>query len=425
MNLPKSLRTGPAIVLGLVSAGFVACVGENAPLESSPDASTQPGEDASSADAAQPVEDASTTDATQPTEDAAVDAPLTCEGGTVACATSCVDLQSDREHCGGCGHSCGGGVCDAGICQPFTVTEGLKQLHDVAFDAEYLYFTYDNVVQRCAKGSSCAGAERQTLADFSGQDDDGTGEIEVADGRVAFIGGTNGTSKWYACPVAGCASLSSMRAARDGFDALVAGGTTFHALPRSSGLATTSCTQEGCSVGSTRVPYANVRTPLAASSDAVYYAARVDSAIVGLARCANGEASCALGSTATLVTNVKTVQKLVATSTRLFFLWPGGPSGGSRIGHCPLAGCADAGAPSRVRDSINDWHDLTAHEDTVVWLDEAGKLNSCTVDGCAAPRQLADGLTQASGFVDDGRFVYWLENAGVFTPTGRIRAVAR
>jgi hypothetical protein len=44
--------------------------------------------------------------------DSGTDAPISCDG---------VDLQTSKDHCGRCGHSCGGGECNAGKCQPLQI----------------------------------------------------------------------------------------------------------------------------------------------------------------------------------------------------------------------------------------------------------------------------------------------------------------
>jgi len=53
-------------------------------------------------------------------------------------------LFSDSEHCGVCGHSCGGGDCDNGVCQPVAIDNG--HVLGIDYDAlvhegDYLYFT--------------------------------------------------------------------------------------------------------------------------------------------------------------------------------------------------------------------------------------------------------------------------------------------
>jgi hypothetical protein len=48
------------------------------------------------------------------------DAALTIDGGD---AQVCVDVSSDPNNCGSCGHGCLGGSCKAGVCQPFTLPQ--------------------------------------------------------------------------------------------------------------------------------------------------------------------------------------------------------------------------------------------------------------------------------------------------------------
>ncbi|HEY8432812.1 MAG TPA: hypothetical protein VIL20_30785, partial [Sandaracinaceae bacterium] len=40
-----------------------------------------------------------------------------CEEGLTLCGTACVDLRTDRSHCGGCGMACGTDeLCQGGTC---------------------------------------------------------------------------------------------------------------------------------------------------------------------------------------------------------------------------------------------------------------------------------------------------------------------
>lgn len=45
----------------------------------------------------------------------------TGDGGPDGPTTCNADLQTDKQHCGRCGHSCGGGECKAGKCQPLQI----------------------------------------------------------------------------------------------------------------------------------------------------------------------------------------------------------------------------------------------------------------------------------------------------------------
>jgi len=66
----------------------------------------------------------------------------TCSTPKTACSNSCVDLQTDSNNCGRCGHTCGSGACLAGQCQPVAVT-GTLSLTPTLFgsDSQYLYYT--------------------------------------------------------------------------------------------------------------------------------------------------------------------------------------------------------------------------------------------------------------------------------------------
>ncbi|MFK7991116.1 MAG: FG-GAP-like repeat-containing protein [Sandaracinaceae bacterium] len=50
-----------------------------------------------------------------------------CEGGGTGCGTDCVDVRSDRNHCGGCGIECGDEEsCMSGVCQGLDLDGGVR-----------------------------------------------------------------------------------------------------------------------------------------------------------------------------------------------------------------------------------------------------------------------------------------------------------
>ena len=64
-----------------------------------------------------------------------------CSVKLTACSDSCFDLNSDGKNCGTCGHSCLGGVCDLGSCQPVQVAASQSRLYKMATDGNYLYWS--------------------------------------------------------------------------------------------------------------------------------------------------------------------------------------------------------------------------------------------------------------------------------------------
>jgi hypothetical protein len=61
------------------------------------------------------------------------DAPVTGDTG------QCGDTQKSADNCGRCGHSCLGGTCDAGQCQPVTLAANISP-RDLAVDAKHVYW---------------------------------------------------------------------------------------------------------------------------------------------------------------------------------------------------------------------------------------------------------------------------------------------
>ena len=65
-----------------------------------------------------------------------------CATPKSTCGTSCVDVQgTDANNCGSCGHSCLGGTCSAGKCQPATMVSGMGEDPVVlGVDSQYVYY---------------------------------------------------------------------------------------------------------------------------------------------------------------------------------------------------------------------------------------------------------------------------------------------
>ena len=74
-----------------------------------------------------------------------------CPSGDVVCGTSCTSTQTDPLNCGTCGHSCLGGTCSAGMCQPITIAALYGGTFNfefgVAIDTTNIYFTTGSASQ--------------------------------------------------------------------------------------------------------------------------------------------------------------------------------------------------------------------------------------------------------------------------------------
>ena len=67
--------------------------------------------------------------------------PVVCTAPLSACSNACVNLKTDPKNCNACGHSCLGGVCDTGTCQPVNVVTGQAGVNNLETDGTYVYWT--------------------------------------------------------------------------------------------------------------------------------------------------------------------------------------------------------------------------------------------------------------------------------------------
>jgi hypothetical protein len=127
---------------------------------------------------------------TAPLDEAGVEGSVTADGAPVpACDPATV--ASDANHCGKCGHSCLGGTCMAGRCQPVLVGTSIgEEVIDVAVDAKRaLWLTTSSGswaglghVYYCPR-EGCAGAPPTSI---TGSTAFSTGSL-AGDGKIAFF----------------------------------------------------------------------------------------------------------------------------------------------------------------------------------------------------------------------------------------------
>jgi hypothetical protein len=110
--------------------------------------------------------------------------------GSIACNNVCVDGQTNAKNCGACGHSCVGGTCSAGKCQPWKVAAPplTKTPVDIASDGTNLVWADSGLLKVMQVGVK--GAVAITI----GSDADLTriSEVTMRGGKVAWT--TAGTS---------------------------------------------------------------------------------------------------------------------------------------------------------------------------------------------------------------------------------------
>ena len=112
----------------------------------------------------------------------------------------CGDTTQDKDNCGRCGHSCLGGDCAGGKCQPVAIAPGQGQISDVVIDATYVYFSSisGDIVGRVAK----TGGVVKTLA--SAPAVHVAKRVRVNATHVYWANDDFGPGTVSRCPITGC-----------------------------------------------------------------------------------------------------------------------------------------------------------------------------------------------------------------------------
>jgi hypothetical protein len=124
------------------------------------------------------------------------------DGGLFACDA---DINASALHCGRCGHSCLGGGCEGGLCQPVAIAQGLGTVGGVVINDTHVYFTTlpgDNKIQRVAK----TGGTVDTLA--SGASVRQAKHLAINATHVYWANAELFGGAINRCPLAGCGAAT-------------------------------------------------------------------------------------------------------------------------------------------------------------------------------------------------------------------------
>jgi hypothetical protein len=61
--------------------------------------------------------------------------------GQMTCSGACVDVATDANNCGTCGHSCAGAQCSGGTCQPLILASAQDSPYGITVDSTSVYWT--------------------------------------------------------------------------------------------------------------------------------------------------------------------------------------------------------------------------------------------------------------------------------------------
>ena len=342
-------------------------------------------------------------------------------GGAGGCTA---DIATSPTNCGACGHSCGGGMCSLGVCQPF-VLPGITA-SSISVDTTSLYFTSSTKVLACPK-TGCV--LQPTQLDDMGPTGYSTWAVNVTNGSLFFMSAPTqaGTEHddLFLCPLAGCPSPAPpIATARFGVSYLSnSGNDVYWADADQRATFRRVCQPDGgtCDAIVTIIPEAVEMRHLAARSDEFYF---VDT--LGLQKCpyAGCPGTVATATGATLLTG------MVGTSLPTAVLYYNGlvymqfgdtmHTLNGAIRTCSPADC-DAHVPKTIVSGRDPLSGLAVDANGVYWLED-NTLYSCAPNGCVGgAKTLATGITRTLNtglnpwpIVTDSAFIYWInDDAGV------------
>jgi hypothetical protein len=140
-----------------------------------------------------------------------------CMTGDTLCGTSCVNEQNDNQNCGSCGHSCAGGKCQSGVCQPLQIATEVA--YDIVIaqskaywvdESTHVYSCSTTGVGMCGATSIATGQTTERIAY------DGVGNIFWTNQTGGSIGEYVIASNTASTPVTGLAAPQGIAA--DGTD---------------------------------------------------------------------------------------------------------------------------------------------------------------------------------------------------------------
>ena len=350
-----------------------------------------------------------------------------CAGGLTLCADICVDTQGSGTQCGACGHSCGGGQCSGGLCQPFPAANGFTAVHAIAASPSGIIISADNDVSLCANPSGCSAATLKTIRAGVSQLND----VTVAGTDVYFDGNVGNSEIVYRCPIAGCPGTGPTiveNITNDGIGRVVAGPNDVLWTRYSDfGPYSRRCVLPGCA--------SNVDVRLKGAVDYSVNPAReqsVPSKVVSVGAVSTLWATgslyndplkqlraCPLASACAVPVEIDTGAAGVSALTYFdgkHYGASGASGGGGSVVFSLSDAAPGAGARALLVSDAAGIADVAVDASGIYWVNAVtGKVLHCAkLTGCSGSGEtLATGQTGAIRIRLDAKFVYWMTTTSV------------
>lgn len=336
-----------------------------------------------------------------------------CNAGFAHCgpdAAGCdTNLQTSATNCGACGHSCGGGTCTAGKCDPVLLTTA-DTPSGIALDATNVYYTLpsSDTVMRIGKDGTCVPASPcpQLVAQGTGPDvrgpeailSDGTnvywtaaaasriGWVPTAGGTVNGFGSTGATEPGVLAIGGGKLWWTNGSATATRLQSASLDGTSITTMATASfagrGNVTTDAsyvywsndqgsvyraafTDSVCNEQTTCTSVGSANSPVGIAVDGTYvYWTSPSSGAVG--RNPKGG-----GLTAFVASNQDMPQAIVVDSTYIYWGNIGTTSVGASIRRAPLSGGTCNGSACELFHAVTVPNALAIDDTAVYWVDKS------------------------------------------------------
>jgi hypothetical protein len=335
--------------------------------------------------------------------EAAIDAPTDAPPTDASCS---VNLQTDPDNCGRCGHSCLGGACTTGQCQPITIAAGQDYPWALTLANASVYWANDGAdsgVLVCPT-SGCVDAGASVIA--SNQ----VFPSAVAVDATNVYWTTAGTLS--TCPLSGCPAgpvvlASATQPLAVAQDAVNLYWTEFNFASPAAG-SVYACPKPGC------VPI----TTVASSQTGPFGVAVDDAGIYWLDNAAMppqlAQCQLACGSPSFTPISPNDPRYIATDGTRIYW------TDRAAVWACSEGAC-DAGVLAPNQQSASG---IALDTGNVYWASSGnGAIMTCSKTACS-PIVLALGQAQPHGVAVDSVAVYWT-NTGATSGAGSVMKVAK
>lgn len=343
-----------------------------------------------------------------------------CSGTQTVCGEACVETKTSSSHCGKCGHSCNGGSCADGLCQPVEMASGFTTVNGiVASPMGVVMMVDDKDVKRCGVPTGCTAG---TLSDVSTNSSPRWFKhITIAGSEVFWDGAPSDPWIVWHCPAAGCPASGPIQVEsnNDRFGALVAGpNDVYWTIAGYNAPYSHKCTPPACSsfsevrpyVSSAPYPYDSPQTPThemtIPTSIVSVGATSVIWATGGLYNDSKYMRSCALAAACPTPTEIEGAGASALT------YYGGKHYGAAGTTIFSIDDAAPTTARANVAPEAAGVVAMAADASGVYWVNATtGNVRRCAklTGECAAGEveTLAVGQTGATGIAIDANNVYW------------------